>query len=401
MELAFTEEQEALRETARAFLAEHSSSEHVRRAMATEAGFEPEVWKRMGSELGWPAVIVPEAYGGLGLTWVELVALLEGMGEALLCAPYFSTVCLAANAILAAGTDAQQRAYLPGIAEGRTRATLTATSTDAAGPTARRDGAHWVLSGRERHVLDGHGADLLVVAAGEARPGRAPQPARQPEPAHDAGPGRAPGPSGSTPHLGLFLVPADTPGLARRALPTLDPTRRLAEIELADVRLPADARLGTDADAAPARSRALDRAAIALAAEQVGGAQRCLDLAVAHARQRVQFGRPIGSFQAIQHRCADMMLRVEAARSAAYYAACVAAEGRDELPLVASLAKAYASEAYFFCAAECLQIHGGVGFTWEYDVHLHLKRARAGEAFLGTPAQHRERVAQRLLDAPA
>jgi alkylation response protein AidB-like acyl-CoA dehydrogenase len=194
--------------------------------------------------------------------------------------------------------------------------------------------------------------------------------------------------------ISLFAVPAAARGVSRRLLPTLDPTRRLAQIELDRVRVPLSARLGEEGGGAAALARSLDLAAIALAAEQVGGAQRCLDLAVAHAKGRVQFGRPIGSFQAIQHRCADMMLRVESARSAAYYAACVAAEGGADLARVASLAKATCSEAYFQCAADCLQIHGGVGFTWEVDVHLHLKRARAGEGFLGTPAWHRERVAQ-------
>ncbi len=373
MQFAFTEEQEALREVARAFLGEHASSEHVRRAMASEAGFEPELWKRIATELGWPAVIVPEVYGGLGLGWVELVALLEPMGEALLCAPFFSTVCLAANAMLQVASEEQLRTHLPGVAEGRVLATLTSTRADAIGLAARRDGSDWVLSGVEHHVLDGHVADLLVASAREDGDGR----------------------------VGLFTVPADAPRLSRRPLPTMDQTRRFAELGMEDVRVPVSARLGPDADAAPALARTLDLAAVALAAEQTGGAQRCLDLAVEHAKQRVQFGRPIGSFQAIQHACADVMLHVESARSAAYHAACVAAEARDDLPLAASLAKATCSEAYFHAAADCLQIHGGVGFTWEYDVHLHLKRARAGEAFLGEPAFHRERVARHLLGDPA
>jgi alkylation response protein AidB-like acyl-CoA dehydrogenase len=394
MNFAFTEEQEALRATARAFLARHSAPDRVRAAMESELGWDPEVWKRIGAELGWPALVVPEAYGGLGLGAVELSALLETMGETLLCAPFFSTVCLGATALLEAGSEAQKREHLPGIAQGRTLATLawaeagSAASTagdDVVGiaATARREGADYVLSGVKRFVPDGHAADLLVVAA------------------------RAPGSRGED-GVGLFLVEAGAPGLVRRALPTLDRTRRLAEVELREVRVPRAAHLGNgpggEASAAAALRHTLDRAAIALAAEQVGGAQRCLDLSVAHARQRVQFGRPIGSFQAIQHKCADLMLRVESARSAAYAAACVASEQgagprADEGPdlaRVASLAKAYCSEAYFSCAAEALQIHGGVGFTWEYDVHLHLKRARAMEGFLGDPAFHRERVARAI-----
>jgi alkylation response protein AidB-like acyl-CoA dehydrogenase len=377
LDFAFTEEQEELRAAARAFLADHSSSEAVRRAMASELGFDAELWKRIGCELGWTSVHIPEACGGSGLGYVELVALLEVMGEWLLCAPFFSSVCLAANAILAAASEAQQREWLPGIAAGRTLAALAFAESGGTGETspcettARRDGRDFVLAGRKRHVLDGHCAELLVVAA------------RSPGSAGDRG-------------ISLFAVPAATRGVEHRALPTMDPTRRLAEVELRDVRVPASALLGDEGAAAPALARALDLAAIALAAEQVGGAQRCLDMAVDYAKQRVQFGRPIGSFQAIKHTCADMMVAVESARSAAYYAGCVAAEGGEDLARVASLAKAWCSEAYFRCAADALQVHGGVGFTWEYDVHLHLKRARAGESFLGSPAWHRERVARSL-----
>ncbi len=373
MDFAFSEEQEQLRATARSFLAEHSSSERVRSAMASELGFDPETWKRIAAELGWPAVMVPEAHGGLGLGWVELVALLEAMGEALLCAPFFSSVCLATSAILAAASQEQKRELLPGIAQGHTLATLAwrGAGGDPAAleTTYRRDAPGWRLEGGSRFVLDGHCADLVLVAA-------------RPEGSPHAEP------------ISLFAVPAGTQGVERRALPTLDQTRRFSELRLRDVRVPASSLLGEEAAAAAPLRRTLDLAAVALAAEQVGGAQRCLDLAVAHAKARVQFGRPIGSFQAIQHKCADMLLRVESARSAVYHAACVAAEGREDLALAASLAKAYCSEAYFQCAADCLQIHGGVGFTWEYDVHLHLKRAQGGEAWLGDPVWHRERVAR-------
>jgi alkylation response protein AidB-like acyl-CoA dehydrogenase len=377
MNLAFDEAQEELRSQARAFLAEHSGSEQVRRAMASELGFDPGVWKRISAELGWTALLVPEAQGGLGLGPVELVALAEVMGEALLCAPFFSSVCLGAQALLVAGSEAQRQEYLPAIAEGAALATVAAAEPngrfDASGveALARRSGGGFVLSGRKRYVVDGHCADLLVV------------------PARRAGSAGAEG-------VSLFLVPGRAAGVERRALPTLDATRRLAEVVLRDVSVPADALLGEEGRGWPALERTLDLAALALAAEQVGGAQRCLDLSVAYAKQRVQFGRPIGSFQAIQHKCADMMVAVEAARSGVYWAACVAAEGGAELAMAASLAKCTASEAFFRCAAESLQIHGGVGFTWEYDVHLYLKRARAGESLLGDPAWHRERVARHL-----
>jgi alkylation response protein AidB-like acyl-CoA dehydrogenase len=375
LNFAFTEEQEELRAAARAFLADHSGSEAVRAAMASEAGYDAEVWKRIASELGWPAVIVPEEAGGIGLGAVELVALLEPMGETLLCSPFFATVCLAAQAVLAAGSEAQQERWLAPLAEGQARATLATAEPgiawDAVALEARRDGDGYVLSGEKRYVVDGHSADWLVVSA------------------------RAPGSRGND-GVSLFVVPGDAAGLSRTALPTMDQTRRQAALRFDDVRLDGDARLGEeDGGAAPLR-RALDLAAIALAAECVGGAQRCLDLSVAYAKERVQFGRPIGSFQAIKHKCADMMVRVETARSAVYYAACVAAEDRSELGVAASLAKAYCSEAYYFCAAESIQIFGGVGFTWEYDPHLYFKRARASESLLGTPAWHRERVAKAI-----
>jgi alkylation response protein AidB-like acyl-CoA dehydrogenase len=394
MRFAFTEEQEQLRATARAFLADHSASAAVRRAMESEAGFDPEVWKRISGELGWPALVVPEGCGGLGLGAVELAALLEVSGEALLCAPLFSSACLGAGALLVAGSAAQQAEHLPGIAAGESLATLAFPGPggcwDAAGVLveARRTEGGFALAGRARHVLDGAAADLLIV------------PARREGTEGEAG-------------VSLFVVPAAARGVLRQALPTMDRTRRLAEIAFEGVRVPAAALLGAEGEGAPALRAILDRAAAALAAEQTGGAQRCLDLSVAHAKSRIQFGRPIGSFQAIQHACADMLLRVEAARSAAYYAACVAAEepahpaasaaaGRtptrpaSELPLAAALAKATCSEAFFHCAAQAIQIHGGVGFTWEYDVQLYFKRAQATESFLGSPAFHRERVAQAI-----
>jgi alkylation response protein AidB-like acyl-CoA dehydrogenase len=224
----------------------------------------------------------------------------------------------------------------------------TGLEASAIEAVAASDGDDVVLTGRKRFVLDGHSADLLVVAA------------------------RTEGSAGEQ-GVGLYLVPGDAAGLERRALPTLDQTRRLAEIELCGVRVPASARLGDEGAGWTALQRTLDLGAIALAAEQTGGAQRCLELSVAYAKERVQFGRPIGSFQAIQHKCADMMLAVEGARSAAYFAACVAQETQDP---------------------EAIQIHGGVGFTWEYDVHLYFKRAQWGESFLGDPAWHRERVAR-------
>ncbi len=389
MNFAFTEEQQALCEMARAFLTEHAGPAAARVAMESELGHDPKLWRRIASELGWAGAPLPEKYGGSGLGPVEVAALMERMGEALLCSPYLSTVCLAANAILLAGSDAQKSALLPGIAKGECIASLagcdefaSATPSDADAVRWRSAGDGYRLSGVSRFVPDGHCADTLIVAAAHAEGERG-----------DAG-------------IALFVVTGEeeeeevVKGLVRKPLPTMDATRRLAQIEFHDLPLAADAVLG-DAhagatDSAAHLERTLDLATVALAAEQVGGAQRCLDLAVAHAGERVQFGRTIGSFQALKHKMADMMVQVEAARSAVYYAACAAAENSRDLPRLASMAKAVASDAYRACAADALQIFGGAGFTWEYDIHLYFKRARSSAVLLGDATCHRERVAREL-----
>jgi len=308
---------------------------------------------------------------------VELVALMEEMGASLLCAPFFSSVCLAGTTLLAGASQAQKSSILPGLASGETTATVAYTEKNgrwdasAIEALARSEGESWVLSGAKTFVPDGGTADLFVVAAREA---------------------------GSTGEAGvtLFLVPADASGVARRGLPTLDQTRRQGELVLRDVRVPDASRIGAAGEGWTILATALDRALIALAAEQLGGAQRCLDLSVAYAKERVQFGRPIGSFQAIKHKCADMLVLVESARSAVYYAAAAATADDPEVPVLASLAKAYCSDAYFRGAAESIQIHGGVGFTWEYDVHLYFKRAKSSETLLGDASFHRERIARRI-----
>ncbi|HIG70821.1 MAG TPA: acyl-CoA dehydrogenase [Myxococcales bacterium] len=378
MDFRFNEEQEELRAMAQSFLEENSGSEQVRKAMESELGYDADTWNQVGAELGWTSVHIPEEYGGLGLGYVELVALMEMMGGSLLCAPFFSSVCLGANALLVAGSEEQKQEYLPGIAEGTTRATFAYCGESGnwdpstVEVTAAVSGDGYMLSGVSSFVVDGHSADLVIVAA------------------------RAEG-STSSEGLSLFVVSGDAAGLQRKALPTVDQTRRLAELNFKNVTVPATARLGDEGAASAAIARTLDLAAIALAAEQVGGAQRCLDMSVAYANERVQFGRAIGSFQAIKHKCADLMVKVESARSAAYYAACAVAEGNDaEINTVAPLAKAYCSDAYFQSAADCIQIHGGVGFTWEYDVHLYFKRAKSTESLLGDASYHREQLAQRI-----
>jgi alkylation response protein AidB-like acyl-CoA dehydrogenase/NAD(P)-dependent dehydrogenase (short-subunit alcohol dehydrogenase family) len=306
---AFTEEQQELRAAARAFLAESSSSERVRAAMASELGYDPEVWKRIGSELGWPAAIVPEECGGLGLGAVELVALAEAMGESLLCSPFFATVCLARRRCSPRERGAE--AALPRAdRRGPGRAALATAEPglahDEVALEARRDGRR--LPPRRHQALCDR-RPQRGLARGERARTRVARRRRR---------------------LAVRRA-GDSAGLERRALPTMDLTRRQAELRFAGVRVPASARLGERARCCALR-RALDLGAIALAAESVGGAQRCLDLAVAYAKEREQFGRPIGSFQAIKHKCADMMVKVETARSAAYYAACAAAERRRTSP---------------------------------------------------------------------
>ncbi len=369
MNFAFTEEQEELRKTVRAFLDAKSPELAVREQMDTEDGFDAAVWAQMGEQMGLQGLIVPEAFGGSGYGYVELGIVLEEMGRALLCAPFFSTVVLAGNTLIHSGDEAAKAAHLPGIAAGTTIATLAFTEPsgkwDEAGITmpASGSGTSWTLTGTKMFVLDGHSANLILVAART-----------------DKG-------------VSLFSVDGAAAGLTRTSLSTMDQTRKQAKLEFANT--PATL-IGTEGEGWTVLSTVLDLAAVGLAAEQVGGAQKVLDMAVEYAKVRVQFGRPIGSFQAIKHKCADMLLEVESAKSAAYYGLWCASEMNDELPSVASLAKAYCSEAYFHATAENIQIHGGIGFTWEHPAHLYFKRAKSSELLFGDPTYHRELLAQRI-----
>jgi alkylation response protein AidB-like acyl-CoA dehydrogenase len=369
MNFAFTEEQEELRKTVRQFLEAKSPETAVREQMETDAGFDAAVWSQMGEQMGLQGLIVPEEFGGSGYSYVELGIVLEEMGRALLCAPFFSTVVLAANTLIHSGDAAAQAAHLPGIASGETIATLAFTEPsgkwDESGITTQATGSgdSWTLSGTKMFVLDGHTASLIIVAARTAK------------------------------GVSLFTVDGGASGLTRTALSTMDQTRKQAKLEFANT--PATL-IGTEGEGWKVLDRVLDLAAVGLAAEQVGGAQKVLEMAVDYAKVRVQFGRPIGSFQAIKHKCADMLLEVESAKSAAYYGMWCAAELNDELPSVASLAKAYCSEAYFHATAENIQIHGGIGFTWEHPAHLYFKRAKSSELLFGDPTYHRELLAQRI-----
>jgi len=369
MNFAFTEEQDELRSTIRAFLEAKSSEEAVREQMETDAGFDADVWKQMAEQMGLQGMHIPEEYGGSGFGYVELGIVLEEMGRALLCAPFFSSVVLAANTLIHSGDEAAKAAHLPGIAAGTKIATLAFTEPsgrwDESGITmeATASGDGYTLTGTKSYVLDGHTADLILVAARTS-----------------AG-------------VSLFAVDAGASGLERTALATMDQTRKQARLEFSST--PATL-IGAEGAGWQVLETVLDLAAVGLAAEQVGGAQLVLEMAVQYAKDRVQFGRPIGSFQAIKHKCADMLLEVESAKSAAYYGLWCASEMNEELPSVASLAKAYCSEAYFHATAENIQIHGGIGFTWEHPAHLYFKRAKSSELLFGDPTYHREVLAKRI-----
>ncbi|MEV6507293.1 acyl-CoA dehydrogenase family protein [Streptomyces sp. NPDC051642] len=360
--MTFTEEQEELRTTLRRFLADKAPSAAVRRAMDSDEGHDPRLWRQMADQLGLHGLALPEAYGGFGGGPVELGIVLEELGRVLLPSPYFATVALAGQALAVSDDEAAKARWLPAIADGSTTATLALAEESGSWrlEDIETSAEHGTVSGTKMFVVDGHTADLMLVVA---RTG--------------AGPG-------------LFAVDGDAPGVTRTRLETLDPTRRLARVDLDGA--PAR-RVGPDGDAATYLRTVLDLVAVALAAEQVGGARACLDAAVAYAKVRVQFGRPIGSFQAVKHKCADLLVQVEAARSAAYHAAAVAAEESSGLPVSAALAAACCADAFTRAAKENIQIHGGIGYTWEHDAHLHLKRAKSSEQLFGGPATHRTRLA--------
>ena len=370
-----------IRDTASAFLAEVSDSAAVREAMAGDQGYDQALWSRICEEMFWQAIHLPESSGGMGLGYVELVAVLEQMGKSLLCSPFFATVCQGANAILIAGNEQQKQHYLGEIVGGKT-ATLAYTNSlnwdlNAVDASYEQTADGYVLNGSYRYVIDGHTADYIVVAATKA------------------------GGDAQT-DMALFIIESAQAGLEREWLPTLDQTRKQAAVHLNNVRLTTDNLLAESA--ATKLQQIIDLATIALAAEQMGGSQQVLDMAVEYTKEREQFGRKIASFQAIKHKAADMMCRAEVARSSVYYAACIADEMltsgslAGELTEAASIAKAYCSESYFKNAGECIQMFGGVGFTWEYDPHLYFKRAKASEHLLGNPSFHREKLVKLLLD---
>jgi len=364
----FSDEHGELRRTVRNFLEKDSDESRVRELMESEQGYDPTVWGRMAEELGIVGLIASEQHGGAGFGMIELAIVAEEMGRVLLCAPYLSSAVLATSALELAADEAAQKEILPALAMGKAIGTLA--FSEPASPwdlsaiemTAQPDGDGFQLSGEKSYVLDGHIANEILVVA------------------------RADG------ALALFRVAGDARGLTREVLPPLDPTRRIASLRFDST----PATRISSGDASVALERALDRAIIALAAEQLGGAQRVLETATDYAKTRFQFGRPIGSFQVIKHQCADMLVEVEFARSAVYNAAFESEEDSEDAFAAVRMAKSYCSDAYLHAANRNIQIHGGMGFTWEHSAHLYYKRAKASELLFGSPGFHRERLANSL-----
>lgn len=377
MNFGFSEEQELLRSTARKFFENECPSEVVRELMESPEGMSRELWAKI-AEQGWLGLIHPEEHGGLGLGMVDLVVLMEEMGRASVPGPFFSTVLLGGLAIAEAGSDAQKKQWLPRISVGEHRVTLAwmepSATLGAQGITlqATRSGDRFTLAGTKLFVHDAHTADAIVVAA------------------------RTGGGKSAEEGVSLFLLPRETPGLTTKLLPTMDQTRKLCEVSLTGVTVGADALLGAAGQGWKPLARVLDRATVALCAEMCGGAQKVLDMTVEYAKIRQAFGRPIGSFQAIKHKLADMYVRNELARSNAYYAAWALDAGIGDLPLAASAARVAASEAYEYAAKETIQTHGGIGATWEADMHLFYRRARLLMLMLDSPPSWRNRLVSEL-----
>lgn len=360
-----TEDLDLIRSTTRQFLEEKADLGVVRRVMMTDDGHDRGLWSGF-SEMGWTGLLVPENYGGAGLGYLELSVVLDEMGRLVTPGPFFASAVVATTAMIELGSTDQQERWLPAMASGEKVATLAVFEKardwglEHLRTSAVEEGGVWKLSGTKRYVLDGHVADLLFVVA-------------------KVGDG-----------LGVFVVDADSPGLTVSQVPVLDPTRRQAVVELDHVVAAARLQGGSSGLA-----RVLRLGSVALACEQVGGAQRVLESTVAYARTRHQFGRPIGSFQAVKHRCAEMLMKVEHAKSVAYHAARVT-DDLDELDIASPLAASVSSEAYLWAAGESIQIHGGIGFTWEHEAHLYLKRAKSASLLLGDPRFHRSLLAEAL-----
>jgi alkylation response protein AidB-like acyl-CoA dehydrogenase len=373
MDFGLTETQQTLKNTVRKFLAAECPMAEVRRIMETDTGFDPALWAKM-TEQGWTGMIIPEQYGGFGMGMVEMAATLEEMGRALLPGPFFNTVLMAGALIESAGNEIQKQKYLGAIARGEAKATVAfleesaSASPDGVKMQARAAGGGYTLDGTKLFVPSAAVADVMVVVA------------------------RLDG------ELALFVVSGKAAGLKISPMSSMDLTRKAYEVGFKDVKVASDDLLASGQPALKALDRARQIATVGLVAEMTGGMQRLLEITVEYAKTRKQFGRPIGQFQAVQHQCADMLVYTESSRSAAYYAAYAIQERIPEARLAVSVAKAYASEAYRETGNRAIQVHGGMGFTWENDAHLFYRRAKVSEQMFGDAAFHREQIAKTIVD---
>jgi alkylation response protein AidB-like acyl-CoA dehydrogenase len=374
MEFGFSEQQNILRASARQFLERESPPDVVRRMSDDPQGSSPDLWRKM-AELGWMGLVLPETYAGLGLSFVDLTILMEEMGRVLLPAPFFSSVTLGGLTVLEVGSDEQRRLLLPRLSRGEVKVCLALLEADGRydprgiGLRASIRGNRATLNGTKLFVVDAQLADYVVCVA-RTRGGRNPE-------------------SG----ISLFVLDIKSPGVICTPLVSMDQTRRLSEVSFTRVNVSLDAMLNGRDTAWPALQRALDKATVALCAEMLGGAEKAMEMCVAYGKSRMQFGRQIGGFQAVKHKIADMKVWVENAKSVVYYAAWAVDSNAPEAARAASMAKAYCSEMYSRVTADGMQVHGGIGFTWDHNMHLYFKRARSSEVLLGNATWHRERIA--------
>lgn len=371
MDFGFNAEQEQLRTTVEDFLSRRAPISHARAMMDDAVGVTDRLWNEI-SRLGWPALTIDEEYGGVGLGWLELAIVMESMGRVAFPGPFMSSACMASPAIAAVGNDAQKGGMLPKIADGSMRATFALAEESASWAAASvalpavRDEVGFTLSGTKLFVPDAGSADLLIVAA-----------------RLDDG-------------IGLFAVPTGTEGMTVAPMSTIDATRKLACVTLDGVRVDRDRLLGGGSTPARTIDDLVDLTSTLLAAESCGAAARALEMCVEYVRIREQFGRAIATFQALQHRLADMKVALENAKSLTYFAAWSFDNPAEDSRLPAAMAKAYAGEACMKIISDAIQVHGGIGFTWEHDLHLYFKRAKSNELMFGDPTHQRERVAELL-----
>ena len=377
MDFGFSEDQELLRDASRKFLDAECPTTFVRKMMEDDSAHATELWKK-AAELGWMGILIPEEHGGIGGSFLDLVVVMEEMGKSLMPGPFFATVLLGSTAIIAGGSDEQKASILPKVSAGELLMTLAQAEKsgryDAGGihmEATAKDG-DFTLSGEKLFVPDAHVADHIVVAARTSANGSPEQ------------------------GITLFLVDAKSPGVEITQLKTVDMTRRQCHVAFTDVGVASSHVIGEVDKGWPILKRVLDQATAGLCTEMVGTGQQALDMAVEYAKERVQFGKPIGSFQAVKHKCVDMMVQVENARSLTYYAAWTVDENVDEADQAVPMAKAYCSDMCKTVTSEAIQVHGGIGFTWEHDMHLFYRRGLASEAAFGSAPTHREVVAQTL-----